>query len=165
MNDSLLLQATNYRRCKVHHKKIMLNRSGGSAHSSESESESMGVPGEVTPPSVGSKDEKVEIPFDGNGKPPNSISPETVKEQPKPRASVLEYKSVSQMYVRSPNCAPAIRKCMLMIPLAGTKTLMVAKLSTPWRILPRRRTSMKSSSSSSDANMVRLSTVHTPIRC
>lgn len=77
----------------------MVNRSGGSAHSSESESESMEVPGEATPPSVGSKDEKVEVPFDANGKPPNGISPETVKEQPKPRASVLEYKSVSQMYV------------------------------------------------------------------
>ena len=77
----------------------MLRGEEGSAHSSESESESMGVPGEDTPPSVRSKEEKVEVPCEGNGKPPNGVTPETVQETPKPRASVLEYKSVSQMYV------------------------------------------------------------------
>ena len=77
----------------------MLNRGEESARSSESESESMEVPGEETPPSVGSKEEKVEVPCEENGKPPNGISPETVQEIPKPRASVLEYKNVSQMYV------------------------------------------------------------------
>ena len=99
MTDSLLLQAIEYRHYKAHFKKVMLNRGGGSARSSESESESMEVPGQATPPSVGSKEEKVEIPYDGNGKPPNGTPLETVKEKPKPRASVLEYKSVSQMYV------------------------------------------------------------------
>ena len=77
----------------------MLGGSEGSAHSSESESESMGVPGEVTPPSVESKEEKVEVPCEANGKPPNGVTPEIIQETPKPRASVLEYKSVSQMYV------------------------------------------------------------------
>lgn len=77
----------------------MLDRGEESAHSSESESESMDVPGEETPPSVGSKEEKVEVPCEENGKPPNGISPEMVEETPKPRASVLEYKNVSQMYV------------------------------------------------------------------
>ena len=77
----------------------MLSRGEGSARSSESESESMEVPGQETPPSVGSKEEKVETPYEGKGKPPNGVSPETPKEKPKPRASVLEYKSVSQMYV------------------------------------------------------------------
>ena len=77
----------------------MLSRDEGSTQSSESESESMGVPGEVTPPSVGSKEEKVEVPCQGNGKAPNGIPPEIIKEEQKPRASVLEYKSVSQMYV------------------------------------------------------------------
>lgn len=78
----------------------MLGGGEGSAHSSESESESMGVPGEETPPSVGSKEERViETPSEGNSKPPNGATPEIVQETPKPRASVLEYKSVSQMYV------------------------------------------------------------------
>ena len=77
----------------------MLGAGEGSAHSSESESESMGLAGEETPPSVGSKEEKVEVPCEANSKPPNGVTPEIVQETPKPRASVLEYKSVSQMYV------------------------------------------------------------------
>ena len=77
----------------------MLRGGEGSPHSSESESESMGVAGEETPPSVGSKEEKVEVLCEANGKPPNGVTPEMVQETPKPRASVLEYKSVSQMYV------------------------------------------------------------------
>ena len=58
----------------------------------------MGVPGEATPPSEGSKEEKTEVPGEGNGKAPDAKSPEIEKAIPKPRASVLEYKSVSQMY-------------------------------------------------------------------
>lgn len=87
----------------------MLDRSEGSVHSSESEAESMEVPGEGTPPSVGSKEEKIEVPSEGNdkaadgkapeGNAPDGKSPESEKEKPKPRASVLEYKSVSQVYV------------------------------------------------------------------
>lgn len=77
----------------------MLERSEESAHPSESESESMGVPGQGTPPSVGDKEEKIEVPGFANGKAPDKKSLEIEKEKPKPRASVLEYKSVSQMYV------------------------------------------------------------------
>ena len=93
----------------------MLNSGEGSAHSSESESESMGTTSEETPPSVGSKDEKVEVPCEGNGNVPNGGSPETVQEKPRPRASVLEYKSVSQVYVH----APVTRGCLLMISLSS----------------------------------------------
>ena len=75
----------------------MLDQGEGSIRSSESESESMEVPGEGTPPSVGSKEEKIEVPGEGSDKVPNGTSPEVEKETPKPRASVLEYKSVSQM--------------------------------------------------------------------
>lgn len=77
----------------------MLDRGDGSFQSSASESESMDAPGEGNPPSVGSKEEKVDVPCEGNGITPNSSSQEVVKEKPKPRASVLEYKSVSQVYV------------------------------------------------------------------
>lgn len=96
-------------RIKFHHiGKIMLAQGEGSAHSSESESESMEVPGEGTPPSVESKEEKIEVPGDGNDKVPDDKSPEAEKEKPKPRASVLEYKSVSQMYVlRIPAMPPS----------------------------------------------------------
>ncbi|CAF9912370.1 hypothetical protein IMSHALPRED_000298 [Imshaugia aleurites] len=76
----------------------MLEQDEGSAHSSESESESVEVPGEGTPPSVGSKEDKVEVPSEGNGKASDDKSPESEKEKPKPRASVLEYKSVSQVW-------------------------------------------------------------------
>ena len=80
----------------------MLDRGEGSFHSSESEPESMEVPAEGTPPSppsVVSKEEKIEVPSDGNDKAPDDKSSESEKEKPKPRASVLEYKSVSQVYV------------------------------------------------------------------
>ncbi len=91
--------AVQIRHLKARHRRMMLSRGEGSVHSTESESESMGVPGEETPPSVGSKEEKVEVPCEENGKPSNISSPEDTKEKPKPRASVLEYKSVSQVYV------------------------------------------------------------------
>lgn len=85
----------------------MLEQGGGSAHSSESESESMEVPGEGTPPSVGSKEEKIELPGEGSDKGPDGKSLEIEKEKQKPRASVLEYKSVSQVYVlRIPSRQP-----------------------------------------------------------
>ena len=71
----------------------------GSTHTSESESESMEIPGAGTPPSVGSKEEKIEVPSEGNEKAPDGKVPEIEKEIQKPRASVLEYKSVSQVYV------------------------------------------------------------------
>ena len=77
----------------------MLDRGEESAHSSESEPDSMEIRGEGTPPSERSKEDKVEVPCKGKAKIPNGTSPEKVKELPKPRASVLEYKSVSQMYV------------------------------------------------------------------
>ena len=78
----------------------MLDEGEESAHSSESESESMEVPGERTPPSEGSKEEKAEVPGEGNGNLPHGPPPEIIIiDEPKPRASVLEYKSVSQMYV------------------------------------------------------------------
>ena len=77
----------------------MLNEGEGSTHSSESEPENMEVLGIGTPPSVGSKEEKVEAPCEVNGKVPNGKSPEIEKEKPKPRASVLDYKTVSQVYV------------------------------------------------------------------
>lgn len=80
-------------------RRIMLDRGEGSVHSSESESESMEVPGEGTPPSVGSKEEKIEVPSNGNDKAPDGKPSESEKEKPKPRASVLEYKSVRQVYV------------------------------------------------------------------
>ena len=48
-----------------------------------------------------------------------------------------------------------------MTSLAGIKIHMVASLSTPWRILLRKRTSMKSTSLSSDVNMVCLSAAST----
>ncbi|CAD6566684.1 MAG: hypothetical protein ASARMPREDX12_008793 [Alectoria sarmentosa] len=70
----------------------------GSTHTSESESESMEVPGAGTPPSVGSKEEKIEVPSEGNEKAPDGKVPEIEKEIQKPRASVLEYKSVSQVW-------------------------------------------------------------------
>lgn len=59
----------------------------------------MDVPEEGTPPSVGSKEEKIEVPSRGSDKAPDGKSPEIEKVKPKPRASVLEYKSVSQMCV------------------------------------------------------------------
>ena len=78
----------------------MLNKVDGNAPSTESDSESMEAPGEGTPPSVGSKEDKIEVPCESNGKAPNGSSPEIlIVEKPKPRASVLEYKSVSQVYV------------------------------------------------------------------
>ena len=79
--------------------RIMLAQAAGSSHSSESESESMEVPGQETPPSVESKEEKPEVLLGGKGNSSDVKSPESEKEKPKPRASVLEYKSVSQMYV------------------------------------------------------------------
>ena len=84
---------------KAHINRIMLDRGEESAHSSESESGSMEVPGEKTPPSVGSKEDKIEVPGAGGDKAPDVKSSEIVQEAPKPRASVLEYKSVSQVYV------------------------------------------------------------------
>ena len=77
----------------------MLDRGEGSAHSSESEAESMEAPGEATPPSVGSKEEKIVLPAAGNDRAPDDKSSDIEKEKPKPRASVLAYKSVSQVYV------------------------------------------------------------------
>lgn len=79
----------------------MLDRGEGSTQASGSDSESMEVPGEETPPSLEDKEEKIEVPEAGGGKRRKgaSKSPEVEKEKPKPRASVLEYKSVSQMYV------------------------------------------------------------------
>ena len=84
---------------ELDHLRRMLSQAGGSSHSSESESESMDVPGQETPPSVGSKEEKPEVLHGGKVKSSEVKSPESEKEKPKPRASVLEYKSVSQMYV------------------------------------------------------------------
>ena len=84
---------------KLHLKRRMLDQGEGSAHASESDSGSMEVPGEETPPSIGSKEDKIEIPGAVNGKASDGKYPETEKEAPKPRASVLEYKSVSQVYV------------------------------------------------------------------
>ena len=94
---SPLSAAEPLRRIKTLYYRRMLDRGEGSTRSSESESESMEVPGEGTPPSVGSKEEKVEVPGEGSDKIPNGTSPEVEKEKPKPRASVMEYKSVSQM--------------------------------------------------------------------
>ncbi len=91
--------ATQLAAIKNHLNRRMLDQGEGSAHASESDSGSMEVPGEETPPSVGSKEDKIEIPGAGNGKTPDVKSPEIEKEAPKPRASVLEYKSVSQVYV------------------------------------------------------------------
>lgn len=97
---SPLRGALEFRRIKAQLQRSMLDRGEGSARSSETESESMEVPGEVTPPSVGSKEEKIEIIGQGNDtKAPKGNSPEIEKEESKPRASVLEYKSVSQVYV------------------------------------------------------------------
>lgn len=91
--------ATQLAAIKAHLNMIVLDRGEESAHSSESESGSMEVPGEETPPSVESKEEKIEVPGTGGDKAPDAKSPEIEKEAPKPRASVLEYKSVSQVYV------------------------------------------------------------------
>ena len=96
---SPLQSALQFRHSEIHYHCRMLNRGEGSAHSSVSEPDSMEVPGERTPPSEVSKEDKVEVPCKGKGKIPNGTSPEKVKEPPKPRASVLEYKSVSQVYV------------------------------------------------------------------
>ena len=74
-----------------------LDQGERSTQASASDSESMEIPGEGTPPSVGGKEEKIGVP--GGGKKRKGKSPEVEKEKPKPRASVLEYKSVSQMYV------------------------------------------------------------------
>ena len=93
---SPLSVAENFHRIQAIHYRRMLDRGEGSTRSSASESESMEVPGEATPPSVGSKEEKIEIPSEGNNV-PNGTSPAVEKEKPKPRASVLGYKSVSQM--------------------------------------------------------------------
>lgn len=75
----------------------MLDRGEGSVQSSESESESMEVPREGTPVSVGSNEVKIVALGEGNDKVPDDKSLESEKEKSKPRASVLEYKSVSQM--------------------------------------------------------------------
>ena len=86
-------------RIKSYHFRRMLAQAEGSSHSSESESESMEVPGQETPPSVESKEEKTEVLLGGKDKSSDVKSPKSEEEKPKPRASVLEYKSVSQMYV------------------------------------------------------------------
>lgn len=94
---SPLRVALEVRRIKAQLHRSMLDRS---ARSSETESENMEVPGEVTPPSLGSKEDKMEIMGQGRDmKVLDDLSPEIEKEKPKPRASVLEYKSVSQVYV------------------------------------------------------------------
>ena len=82
------------------YRKIMLDRGEGSVQSSESESESMEVPGEGTPVSLGSNEVKIVALGEGNDKAPDDKSLESEKEKSNPRASVLEYKSVSQMYVQ-----------------------------------------------------------------
>lgn len=103
MTDFLPLDiAIEIGRIRANLRRTMLEQDEGSAHSSESESESVEVPGEGTPPSVGSKEDKVEVPSEGNGKASDDKSPESEKEKPKPRASVLEYKSVSQVCVLEP---------------------------------------------------------------
>ena len=89
----------NRMKSQFDHLKRMLAHVQGSSHSSESESESMEVPGQETPPSVESKEDKPEVLLGGNGNSSDVKSPESEKVKPKPRASVLEYKSVSQMYV------------------------------------------------------------------
>lgn len=77
----------------------MLHRNEASNHSSECESESINVAGEGTPQSVGSKEEKIETVDNENEKRSGGKSIEIVIEESKPRASVLEYRNVSQMYV------------------------------------------------------------------
>ena len=99
------------KRIKSHHiRRRMLAQAEAITFSSESESESMDVPGQETPPSVGSKEEKTEVLLRGKGKSSDVKSPEPEKEKPKPRASVLEYKSVSQMYVLGSTAMHLFRK-------------------------------------------------------
>lgn len=67
---------------------------GGSSRSSDGGSESIGV--SETPPSLESKEEKPTVPTEVDGKSHGII----IIEESKPRASVLEYKTVNQMCVQ-----------------------------------------------------------------
>ena len=96
---SLPQAALETRRTEIHYRRRMLDKAEGSTPSSENEPENTVVHGQVPYPSEESKEDKVEVSCKGKVKTPNGTSPEKVKEPPKPRASVLEYKSVSQVYV------------------------------------------------------------------